>query len=545
MVKKLLPLLLCLALLLALPFPAFAAGSGTSLTVSTPGALIRLAESCRLDSYSQGLQVTLGADIDMTGLDFQGIPIFCGSFDGAGFTVSGVDIQTPGSVVGFFRYLTEEASVQDLHIAGKVQPQGSKSFVGGIAGSNAGSIKGCSFTGHVSGSDAVGGIAGTNLVTGILEGCTTEGNVDGSHFVGGLAGQNTGVIRLCGNYAQINTTPQQNTVDISDITLESLTGSESAATVTDIGGITGSNRGVLRDCKNHGDVGYKHMGYNIGGIAGSQGGYITDCENFAAVSGRKEVGGITGHMEPVVRVDFSEDTLQTLRGQLATMGELTDKATASAQGGAAAVSSQISALQQQAQAAEDALSQLLPSVSDPEDGLPEVSIPDPDSIQAAQNALAESLSGMQGSLQGLAAATQGTAGALSGSMGAISRQMDEISQTINGASENLGGTVTDISDLDTPSDTTGKVTDCQNYGAVLADLNAGGIAGAIALENDLDPEEDLSINGDTSLNFDSMLRAVITSCRNEGSVTAKKQNTGGIVKLHIAVLLYCVFNASA
>ena len=86
----------------------------------------------------------------------------------------------------------------------------------------------------------------------------------------------------------------------------------------------------------------------------------------------------------------------------------------------------------------------------------------------------------------------------------------------------------DVSDADTPENITGKIEDCANYGDILADLNAGGIAGAISPDNDLDPEDDLEISGETSLNFDSELRAVILDCENRGSVTVTKQRGGGI-----------------
>ena len=35
-----------------------------------------------------------------------------------------------------------------------------------------------------------------------------------------------------------------------------------------------------------------------------------------------------------------------------------------------------------------------------------------------------------------------------------------------------------------------KVEECENHGPVLADMNAGGIAGAMAVENDMDVFED-------------------------------------------------------
>jgi len=527
--KKLLPLLLCLALLLTAPVTALAEEQEEILVLSTAGEFLAFAENCLLDSYSAGLRVQLAADIDLTGTDFQGIPIFRGTLEGRGYTVSGLNITRSGSVTGLFRYLTEEATVRDLKLSGRIGTESSVT-VGALAGTSAGRIENCSFTGTVSGSSNVGGLVGINRVTGILEGCSVEGTLAGSHFTGGIAGSNGGVIRDCRSEAAVNAAPAENRVEIGDITLEAITGSENAATVTDIGGIAGTSTGVIRSCQNRGTVGYPHMGYNIGGIAGSQSGLIADCVNYGPVSGRKEVGGIVGHLEPGIRMEFSQDTLQTLKTQMDTMGRLTEEAAAGVQGGMSAIGSQVGALQDHAQNARDALEQLKPTVTPPgeEELLPDVEFPDMDSIQAAQNTLSGSVTGMKNSLGGLLSATQGAAGAMGRGMQALADQMKEINATLDSAGENLGGTLKDVSDEDTPEDITGKVEGCENLGQVLADLNAGGIAGAMAVETDLDPEADVSISGDTSLNFDGLLRAVVRDCANRGSVTAKKQNAGGI-----------------
>lgn len=519
-------LLLCLSLLPAVS--AFAAEDDTvqaetepavTLTISDTEGFLAFCESCRLDSYSQKLIVELQTDLDLSGMDFSGIPIFCGTFHGNGHTVSGLNITGDGSYQGLFRYLEETAVVTDLQVTGTVTPGGSRSHVGGIAGFNAGTVKNCQFSGEVSGADDIGGIAGTNALTGVLSGCRTEGTVHGDHFVGGIAGENQGVVRNCKNYALVNTTVKQNDVSVSDITIDSLTGSESVITVTDIGGIGGSSTGIIRRCENHGDVGYPHIGYNIGGIAGTQSGYITESDNYAAVRGRKEVGGIVGQMEPSTELRFQEDTLQILRGQLDALSNLTSRASANAQNGSAKLNQEILNLKDQTQAAKDAVDMLLPR---------EGELPDADSILAAQSTLSGSLSAMSGSVNQIAAISQDTVTNLSSDLLAISNQVRAMRDTLNNASENLNTSVADVSDLDTEEDTAGKAALCTNHGSVLADWNVGGIAGAIAVENDLDTQDDLAVLGDGSLNFHCDARAVVLRCENNGTVSGKKENVGGI-----------------
>ena len=496
------------------------------LYIATAEQFLEFAENCRLDTYSRNLQVTLTNNIDLTGYDFAGVPTFSGIFLGRGHTISGMTIDADGSYMGLFRYLGESAVVRGLQVEGNLAPGGSRAYVGGIAGENSGRIEDCSFSGTVEGGDYTGGIAGSNTVTGIVSGCAANGTVNGSHFTGGVAGINYGVIRSCENQAEVNADARDNTIDISDITLDSITGAESAATTTDIGGIAGENVGVIRLCTNRADVGYRQMGYNIGGIAGSNVGLVAECENYASVFGRKEVGGIVGQMVPATKLQFSVDALQILEGQMDTLSGIAGAAGAHAQSVAAGVASQMNALQNHMDTAKDALTSLLPK-DDPESVLPDV--PDMDAITAAQNTLSESMKGMQTSANAITSGLQGTLSTLSKDMQAITGQVGQMGQTLKDAENNLGGSITDVSDLDTEEDTTGKVTQCANYGSILADLNAGGIAGAMALENELDQEDNLDVLGESSLNFAGQMRSVITGCRNHGIVTAKKQGVGGIV----------------
>ena len=529
MLKKLLAIGLCLVMLLTLGVPVLAENETETEEARQPDVVIhdtktflKFAENCRLDSYSEDLYVVLEADIDLSETDFTGIPIFCGLFEGNGHRIFGLKLTTDGSDQGLFRYLADTAQVRQLHVQGSIAPGGSRSRVGGIAGQNAGVILECSFEGNISGADYVGGIAGKNTVTGIVENCEVSGELHGDHFVGGITGGNQGVIRTCENRATVNITAQQNAVKLEDISIETLINSEASNTVTDIGGIAGNSTGVIRGCVNHANVGYKHMGYNIGGIAGTQSGYVTECENHGLVQGRKEVGGIIGQLEPATIIEYTEDTLQILQGQLNTMNGLVNRVSYNAQSNAGAISSQIGVLQDQTQSARDAVTSLIPNPQDPQ-------LPDRDTLLAAQNTLSDSLNGMTGTVRGIAAATQNTVSALTRDLQAVSGQIGVMSDTIGRAGENLGGTVTDISDRDTAEDLTGKVEACVNFGDVLGDLNIGGITGAMSMENDADILSDWEQYGEESMNFNSELRAVVLQCENRGVITCGKQYAGGIV----------------
>ena len=206
--KRAFALVLCLMLVFTLPLTVQAEETEESqvIRILRTQQFLDLAENCILDRYSQDLTVVLLVDIDLTGTDFEGFPIFCGTFDGNGHTISGLSITGDGSNMGLFRFVGQTAVIQDLTVSGEVNPGGSSCAVGGIAGSNAGRIANCTFTGTVSGADDVGGIAGINTLTGIIESCNINGQISGDHRIGGAAGSNTGVIRLTNNRAEVNTT---------------------------------------------------------------------------------------------------------------------------------------------------------------------------------------------------------------------------------------------------------------------------------------------------------------------------------------------------
>ena len=519
--RKITCLLLCVLFLLSLSSFVLAAESA-DLTISNAEEFLSFAENCRLDSYSQDLTVSLIADIDLSQTEFSGIPIFCGTFLGNGHRITGLNITGNGSEQGLFRYLTESALVEDLHISGTVAPAGSRNNVGGITGHNAGIIRNCSFSGNVSGNNCIGGIAGENTVTGIIEECHTDGSIRGSHFIGGIAGENNGVIRSCENAANINDTEQQNDIDISDVTIETITGTESASTVTDIGGIAGISSGSIRLCKNIGNVGYKHIGYNIGGITGTLSGYLSECENAGAVSGRKDVGGIAGHMEPAIALRYETDTLQILQGQLVTLSGLTDKAVLNAQTNTNNIRSLINTLKHHAENAQAALDVLTIDPENPE-------LKDIDTYVAAVQSLGSNLKGYEQTLRTLSQAVENTGDDLYNDLNAIAEQVNVIQNTLNQGEDSFGGSMEDISDTDTDEDLSSKLSASTNSGAVLGDTNVGGIVGTMAIENDLDPDKDILISGDISLNLSGQIRSVVTLCSNLGTVTAKKNHAGGIV----------------
>ena len=79
------------------------------------------------------------------------------------------------------------------------------------------------------------------------------------------------------------------------------------------------------------------------------------------------------------------------------------------------------------------------------------------------------------------------------------------------------------------SQSDGKIENSINRGSIDADMNVGGIAGTMGVENLLDPEEDNKDEGTSLLRTSYTVSAVLIGNVNDGSITAKKDMVGGIV----------------
>lgn len=88
--------------------------------------------------------------------------------------------------------------------------------------------------------------------------------------------------------------------------------------------------------------------------------------------------------------------------------------------------------------------------------------------------------------------------------------------------------VEDISEEDISNTTSGKVYNCENYGKADGDINAGGIAGTMAIEYDFDPEGDTNIMSETTLTSKYFTKCVLVDSTNYGSAVSRKDYAGGI-----------------
>ena len=155
---------------------------------------------------------------------------FTATFGGNGKTISNLFItDTSSDCVGLFGYVgtggqVERLGVLNLNIAGRF-------YVGGLAGSNSGTISASYTTGSVTGFREIGGLAGSS--GGPISASYATASVTGTSTVGGLVGRNSGTISA--NYATGSVT---GTAAVGGLVGYNVSGTISASYAT--GSVTGT-----------------------------------------------------------------------------------------------------------------------------------------------------------------------------------------------------------------------------------------------------------------------------------------------------------------
>ncbi len=515
-----------------------------TVTIRTAEDLLELGRSCSLDSWSRDVLVILENDISLAGIDYIPIPSFGGVFEGRNHTVSALEIAGSHAPAGLFARIQSTGTVRGLRIEGSVLPGGDGALTGGLAGINSGRIENCSFTGTVSAFSRVGGIAGRNTMTGVISGCVVSGGVFGRDMTGGVAGENLGRIESCQNDSYVNIQSvdpgvSSDMLDISDIRdLLAFSDPDTYNLTSDTGGIAGYSCGTVADCRNHGDVGYQHTGYNVGGIVGRSCGSVSGCANDGAVYGRKEVGGVVGQAEPYVESTVTEDLLATLSGEMGGLNALINTAIRDTDDSMEDLAGAFVNMAGLIKPIRDALG----NVSD---------FTDLEALGVLMTQINAALGGLQSQINAISGRMRDVSDTLSNDFRRINNQISAISGTTVDAMTAISGSsltdvVTDTSGVDIDSVTNGKIFQCRNAGFVYGDINVGGVAGAMSIEQALDPEDDLHLSVSSTIRTEYQLKAIIQQCVNTGEVLSKKDGAGGVCgRMELGLIYQCQAGGSA
>ena len=215
------------------------------------------------DHWTFGSHYRLAANITITGGDWVPIPGFSGTFNGGGFSISGLTFDTPSfSSPGMFEL--NIGTIENLNLLGV-------NF---------------EFTAFIPGTFHFGGVAGTNQ--GIVRNITVQGSLEFLGFaiswLGGVVGRNElgGIIEN-----------------------SSFTGSVQSSTSTiscAVGGVVGYNGGTVTRSRSSGSVLGENM---VGGIVGVNGGLVQNSHSSSDVSGAIQVGGVVGANQGTVQNNYS------------------------------------------------------------------------------------------------------------------------------------------------------------------------------------------------------------------------------------------------
>ncbi|MDY3792894.1 MAG: hypothetical protein SOZ56_10510 [Oscillospiraceae bacterium] len=158
-----------------------------------------------------------------------------------------------------------------------------------------------------------------------------------------------------------------------------------------------------------------------------------------------------------------------------------------------------------------------------------------ENFEAVRSSLSDNIETLLDDLDVLNGSAGDSVNILSEDLKALNSKASEVYDVIIDMTEemtenpkSLGDYTEDISASDTEGRADGKIASCKNYGEIYADVSAGGIVGAMGVENSFDPEGDIEQKGDRSFDFMYQSRTVVRDCVNSGGVTSKKDGAGGI-----------------
>lgn len=525
-------ILIIMTVISIMPINVSAEDSLNVIEISRVNELIEFANKCKYDSYSKDKIVKLTADIDVSGSDFKGISYFAGTFDGGSHIISGFNVDYKGSDFGFFRYIAESGFITNLNITGSINVTGSQENIGGIAGVNKGVINESSFSGKVNASTATGAIAGYNHENAKIVSCTSDADILATNQTGGIAGVNDGLISSCTSKSRVNTQELDTTLDIGGVDVGTLNLTQNVIDRNDMGGIAGESTGIISDCVNYGKIGFAHTGYNVGGIAGKQSGKVITCSNEGEIYGRKDVGGIVGQAEPDIESEYLNDRVDDVQSSIDIINSTLNNMSSSMNNASSDVKSYTENIIDQYNELLDKLQDKLNGNNDNDEKIED--FVDDISKDIENSTVADDI-------HGVADTVDSEIRTIADSIERISAQIKNIGNTVTETMDVVTSDddyIEDISSADSAQNSDGVIAKSVNRGAVHGDINAGGIAGTMNVEYDVDPEYDLDITETTNVRLRSTVSDVVIYCINYGEVNSKKDCAGGIVGLQELGLVY-------
>jgi hypothetical protein len=248
---------------------------------------------------------------------------FNGTFDGKGYTISGLTTNQARLYVGFIGVAGSSAIVRNVGMVG-----GSMTNTfwgdGALIGYNFGAVSNSYATGNVTGFQAAGGLVGANKGTIDNSYATGTVSVTGSgEQVGGLVGWNFTTIsnsHATGNVSSANDVAG-GLVGGNGGTISNAYATGNVSGVNRIGGLAGHSDGTVSDSYASGNV--TSTGGVVGGLVGNNAGTVSNSYASGAVSGNTSVGGLVGASSGTVTASFWNTTTSGLATSAGGVGMAT------------------------------------------------------------------------------------------------------------------------------------------------------------------------------------------------------------------------------
>ncbi len=411
---------------------------------------------------------------------------------------------------------------------------------GGIAGKSTGTIRTSSnegVVGYLHAGYNTGGIVG--LQSGYITGCANRATVLGRKDTGGIAGQFEPYVML--RYEEDTIQKVQNQ---TDALLDQL--GQLSDTLRDAGDETITDMDAVRS-------GVKDI---RSGLQSNKKNYYDNTKNFTSDLDR-ELDRLENNMDEFelkVYDHYTEGDVNSLKADRARLNQLREQ-----------LKESLKTDPEQAKGILEEMSQLLQKIDDTTMGLPKSVENDVDDTTGNINDYADNLGvNIQGirklindnkdklytdleatdhdmtgrmdtvssGLDRLFEALKDTSHETKDQMEAIRKQVRLISDTMDGSVDELKSRddelINDVSDEQAKEPGSGLISGCENLGFIRSDSNTGGIVGIIGVELEIDPENDVEVDGEESLKIDRTARASVRGCTNREQVVSTNHYAGGI-----------------
>ena len=171
-------------------------GGGETVQLNTADEFEAFVNNFGSDQYPMDGNYELTASIDLDGKTLQPIggseaTPFLGTFNGGGYSISNLTIESDASSVGLFAYVGANGRVVNVKLENVSVSAPNSKNTGAIAGACAGTIENCSVTGTISGNDYTAGLVG-RLHGGTVQNCFVDAAATGKNGGGLIGGTNYG-----------------------------------------------------------------------------------------------------------------------------------------------------------------------------------------------------------------------------------------------------------------------------------------------------------------------------------------------------------------